>query len=328
MLTTEAATVNPSPAIRARAEARLVAAILGGLGRLPRPWARRLGIGLAALLAAALPRLRRVGMENLARAFPELPRRARRRLLWGCVANLGRLLGEFAQLPKLHSGNIAELVEYEGFEHFEAARAQGRGVIFFTGHLGAWELSAYAHALYGHPLTILARPIDNPLVEALVARYRAGSGNRVLSKHRDLRALVSSLRRGETVGILADVHVQPRHGVFCQFFGRPACTSPLVARLARRTGAAVIPGYLVWDAARGRHRLIFEAAVPLARTADESFDVKENTARLTRRWEAIVRRYPDQWLWIHRRWKSQPAEAAATPSVSAAGSTLLTLGND
>ncbi|OYT70954.1 MAG: lipid A biosynthesis acyltransferase [Chloracidobacterium sp. CP2_5A] len=328
MLTTESATVNPPPAIRLRAEAFVVAALLRGLGGLSRPLARWLGVALVGLLAAALPRLRRVGMENLALAFPDLPARARRRLFWGCAANLGRLLGEFAHLPKLHSGNIAELVEYEGFEHFEAARAQGRGVIFFTGHLGAWELSAYAHALYGHPLTILVRPIDNPLVDALVTRYRSRSGNRLLSKHRDLRALVASLRRGETVGILADVNVQPPRGVFCQFFGRPACTSPLVARLARRTGAAVIPGYLVWDAARARHRLIFEAAVPLARTADESFDIQENTARLTQRWEAIVRRYPDQWLWIHRRWKSQPAEAAPSPPASAANSTRLTLGND
>ncbi|MCS7080310.1 MAG: lysophospholipid acyltransferase family protein [Chloracidobacterium sp.] len=326
MLTTESATVNPSAAVRRRIEALAVTAILRGLGVLPHRWARGLGVAAAGILALALPRLRRVGLENLALAFPDLSARARRRLWWGCVANLGRLLGEFSQFPKLHAGNIAELVEYEGFEYFEAARAQGRGVIFFTGHLGAWELSAYAHALYGHPLTILVRPIDNPLVDALVTRYRTGSGNRLLSKHRELRALVAALRRGETVGILADVHVQPQHGVFCEFFGRPASTSPLVARLARRTGAAVVLGYLVWDAARKRHRLIFEPPPALVRTADEDFDVRENTARLTRRWEAIVRRHPDQWLWIHRRWKSQPA-AVMSPAV-ADDATLMTLGND
>lgn len=327
MLTTACATVNPSVAIRQRVEAWLAAAVLRGLGAVPRRWARRLGVAAAALSAAAFPRLWRIGSDNLAAAFPELPADVRRRLLWGCVANLGRLLGEFAHLPRLHAGNIAELVEYEGFEHFAAARAQGRGVIFFTGHLGAWELSAYAHALYGHPLTILVRPIDNPLVDALATRYRTGSGNRLLSKHRDLRALVAALRRGETVGILADVHVQPQHGVFCEFFGRPASTSPLVARLARRTGAAVVIGYLVWDAGRERHRLVFEPSPALVRTADESFDVQENTARLTRRWEAIVRRHPDQWLWIHRRWKSRPAPAHK-PHAVPDGATPLSIGSD
>ncbi|MFQ3640737.1 MAG: lysophospholipid acyltransferase family protein, partial [Chloracidobacterium sp.] len=290
-------------------------------------WACRFGILVAGLLALVSPRLRRVGQDNLALAFPELPEPARTRLLWGCIANLGRLFGEFSQLPKLHAGNIAELVEYEGFEHFAAARAQGRGVIFFTGHLGAWELSAYAHALYGHPLTVLVRPIDNPRIDALVRHYRTRSGNRILSKHRDLRSLVAGLRRGETVGILADVNVQPQHGIFCPFFGRPACTSPLVARLARRTGAVVIPGYMVWDARRARHRLIFEPPVDLARTTDEAHDIAENTARLTRRWEAVVRRYPDQWLWIHRRWKSQPA-SAVNPTAVPDGATFATLGRD
>lgn len=306
MLTTEKIPVNPSPTVRQRTEAALVSALLWGLGSLPRQGAIWMGIGLAHLLAWLLPHLRSVGRDNLALAFPSLAARERQRLLWGCITNLGRLLGEFSQFPRLHAGNISELVEYEGFAHFAAARAQGRGVIFFTGHLGAWELSAYAHALYGYPLNILVRPIDNPLVDRLVTRWRTASGNRVFSKHRDLRGLVASLRRGETVGILADVHVQPQHGIFCPFFGRPASTSPLVARLARRTGATVIPGYLVWDARRRRHRLVFEPPVPLVQTADEAFDIRENTLRLTRCWEAIVQRYPDQWLWIHRRWKSQP----------------------
>ncbi|MGQ9897783.1 MAG: lysophospholipid acyltransferase family protein [Acidobacteriota bacterium] len=327
MVTTECAPVNPPPTRRQRAEAALVAALLWGLGGLPRRWAIRLSVLLAKLLACMLPRFWWVGAENLAWAFPELSEHERRQLLWGCITNLGRLLGEFSQFPKLHRGNIGQLVEYEGFEHFTAARAQGRGVIFFTGHLGAWELSAYAHALYGHPLSILVRPIDNPLVNDLVTRWRTAGGNRILSKHRDLRGLVSCLRRGETVGILADVHVQPQHGIFCPFFGRPACTSPLVARLARRTGAAVLPGYLVWDARRARHRLVFEPPVSLVWTVDEAFDIRENTLRLTSCWEAIVRRYPDQWLWIHRRWKSQPQQDLATTAIPQSFN-LLSPGND
>ena len=304
-----------------------MAGLLWTLGRLPRRWAIRCGILLAIFLAGVLPRLRWVGADNLALAFPSLSKRERQRLLWGCIRNLGRLLGEFSQFPKLHPGNIGEIVEYEGFEHFAAAHAQGRGVIFLTGHLGAWELSAYAHALHGYPLNILVRPIDNPLVDRLITRQRTASGNRVLSKHRDLRRLMAFLRRGETVGILADVHVQPQHGIFCPFFGRPACTSPLVARLARRTGAAVIPGYLVWDAWRGRHRLVFEPPVPLVQTADEAFDIRENTLRLTRCWESIVRRYPDQWLWIHRRWKSQPQSDLASTTLPN-GRNLLSPGNN
>lgn len=238
MLTTERVPVNPSPTVRQRAEAALVAGLLWGLGCLPRRWALRGGMLLARLLSGVLPRLWRVGADNLALAFPDLPERERRRLLRGCITNLGRLLGEFSQFPKLHPGNIHEVVEYEGFEHFTAAQAQGRGVIFFTGHLGAWELSAFAHALYGHPLNILVRPIDNPLVDHLITRWRTASGNRILSKHRDLRALVVRLRRGETVGILADVHVQPQHGMFCPFF--------LVIRLARHRL------WRVWRGGRGQ----------------------------------------------------------------------------
>ncbi len=324
---TDRVPVNLWCTLRQRAEAALVAVILWSLACLPRRWAILCSILLTKCLAYCLPRLRRIGAENLALAFPTLPQHERQRLLWGCITNLGRLLGEFSQFPKLHSGNISQLVEYEGFEHFAAAQAQGRGVIFFTGHLGAWELSAYAHALYGYPLNILVRPIDNPFVDRMIARWRTASGNRLFSKHRDLRSLVASLRRGETVGILADVHVQPQHGMFCPFFGRPACTSPLVARLARRTGAVVIPGYLVWDGQRRRHRLVFEPPVPLVRTADEGFDIRENTLRLTRCWEAIVRRYPDQWLWIHQRWKSQPPLVAGQ-EVFSEDARLWSLGNN
>jgi KDO2-lipid IV(A) lauroyltransferase len=191
-------------------------------------------------------------------------------------------------------------------EHYLAARERGQGVLIVTGHLGAWELSSFWHSLMGHPMTMVIRRLDNPRVDRLVNSIRCLHGNRVVHKDDFARGLLSAMRQGETVGILMDTNMTPPQGVFVPFFGVSACTASGLARVALRTGAAVLPGFLVWEAAEKQYVLRFGAEILLLRTGDDERDVVGNTARFTAAIEEYVRRYPDQWLWVHRRWKARP----------------------
>lgn len=280
--------------------------ILNGLTRLPRQAAIFFGEQLAALLFFCIPRLHRVGLRNLELAFPEKPVAERQTILKQSIRSLGRQLGEFSQLPKLTVETVGSLVVYDGLEHFHSAQAHGKGVLVLTGHFGSWELSAFSHALYGHPMNILVRRIDNPLIEALVNRYRTCSGNHTIDKNGSARAILTALRNRETVGVLADLNMVRNQGVFCNFFGLPACSTPMLATLALRTGAPVIPGFLIWEADQKRYRLRFDPAVELIETGDSKHDIEENTARFMKIIEQKVQAHPEQWLWIHRRWKTRP----------------------
>lgn len=306
MLAAERPAVNRPAHLRERFEHVLFLLVLRGFGILP----RRVALGLGKLLTGVLfvlpLKLRRYGMKNLAIAFPEKSEAERAGILRASYRNLGRLLGEFTQFHKLTSENIRDLVRYEGLEHYLSAVEAGRGVIFLTGHIGAWELSAYAHALFGHPLNVLVRPIDNELVNAAVEGYRSASGNRIFGKSAGLKSFISALKKGETVGILADVNLQRHQGIFCDFFGVPACSTPLVAALALRTGAVVVPGYLVWNEAEGKHVLTFENPVEPPLPGTDEASVAAATAAYQKALESVIRRHPDQWLWIHRRWKTRP----------------------
>jgi KDO2-lipid IV(A) lauroyltransferase len=201
--------------------------------------ARALGITLGLTVYAVHRRLRRVGMRNLTLAFPEMSPHERRRLVRGEFISLGRQLAEVCLFPRYTRENVSRVVVYDGFENFERAYARGKGVLFLTGHLGAWELSAFAHSLQGHPLSIVMRSLDNPYIDALIQRYRTLHGNRTVDKDDFVRGLLSAMRAGETVGILMDTNMTPPQGVFVDFFGIPACTASGLARIALRTDAAV-----------------------------------------------------------------------------------------
>jgi len=276
------------------------------LGLLPRPLARAIGITLGLTGYAVHGRLRRVGLRNLALAFPEMPLRERRRLVRGEFVSLGRQLAEVCLFPRYTLENVSRVVVYEGFENFDRAYARGKGVLFLTAHLGAWEISAFAHSLQGHPLSIVMRPLDNPYIDALLQRYRTMHGNRTVDKDDFVRGLLAAMRAGETVGILMDTNMTPPQGVFVDFFGVPACTASGLARIALRTDAAVVPGFTVWDPKLRKYILRFDPAVELIRTGDDQADIVANTAKFTSIIEDFIRRYPDQWLWVHRRWKTRP----------------------
>ncbi len=279
---------------------------LKSLGLLPRPLARAAGAGVAALAYFFRPPLRRAALFNLRLAFPDWTEARRRRTIRRLVRQIGWMAGEFSQFPKYTREIIERVVVLDGFENLAAAGRRGKGVLFLTGHMGAWELAPFAHALYGHPLHFLARPIDNRRVDALVNRYRCLSGNSPIDKNQSARAMLRILRDGGTVGILADQNTSLEEGVFVDFFGIPACTTAGLARLALHTDAAVVPGYIYWDAALRKYRLRFEPAVELVRSGDEAEDIRESTARFSRVLEDYARRFPDQWLWVHRRWKTRP----------------------
>jgi KDO2-lipid IV(A) lauroyltransferase len=276
------------------------------LGLLPRPAARLVGASFAAAAYAVRTPLRRAAMFNLRLAFPDWTDAQRRRAIRGMIRQIGWMAGEFSQFPKYTRDSIERVVVVDGFENFDAARRRGKGVLFLTGHMSAWELAPFAQALYGYPLHFLVRPIANRRVDALINGYRCRAGNQPIDKNRSARAILKVLSDGGTVGVLADHNTDIEESVFVDFFGVSASTTSGLARIALRTDAAVVPGFLSWDPARRKYRLRFEPAVELARTENEESDVVENTARFTRVIEDFVRAHPDQWLWVHRRWKTRP----------------------
>lgn len=292
--------------MRQRLEYALVWLIVKFLGSLPRPLARAAAISLAWTIYFFHIRLRQVGFRNLALAFPEKSHRERARILRGEFTSLGRQLAELCLFPQYTRENVGKVVVYDGFENFQTALDRGKGVLFLTAHLGAWELSAFAHSLHGHPLHVVMRPMDNAILDQMIRRYRTMHGNTTVDKDDFVRGLLAAMRSGETVGILMDTNMTPPQGIFVDFFGIPACTASGMARIALRTDAAVVPGFTVWDSALRKYRLHFDPALKLIRTGNDEADIVANTALFTKIIEDYVRKYPEQWLWVHRRWKTRP----------------------
>jgi Kdo2-lipid IVA lauroyltransferase/acyltransferase len=276
------------------------------LGLMPRPLSRAFAIGLGQLFYLLHFRLRQVGIRNLGMVFPEKSLAERRRILRGVFTSLGRQLAELCRFPTYTPENIDEVVVYDGLENYERAYAQGKGVLFLTAHFGGWELSAFAHSLHGHWLHIVMRPMDNEYLDRLLQHYRTMYGNKTVAKDDFVRSLLGAMKAGETVGILMDTNMTPPQGIFVDFFGIPACTASGLARIALRTNAAVVPGFTIWDPELQRYRLRFDPALELIRTGHLEADIAANTQMFTKVIENYVRKYPDQWLWVHRRWKTRP----------------------
>jgi KDO2-lipid IV(A) lauroyltransferase len=284
----------------------LVWVVLKIVGLLPRSLARAVGAAVARVLLALTPKLRKTAEFNLRLAFPNWSDARRAATLRGMARSLGWMAAEFARMPRYTREKIEDVIVLDGHENFLEGQRRGKGVLFLTAHLGAWELSSYAHALYGYPLHYMARPLDNAPLDALVNRYRGQSGNAPIFKNDSARAMLKILKASGTIGILADQNTMPQEGVFVDFFGTPACTTAGIARVALHTGAAVVPGYAVWDGALSKYRLRFESPLELIRTGDPEHDILENTQRFAKVTEEIIRRYPEQWVWIHARWKTRP----------------------
>jgi KDO2-lipid IV(A) lauroyltransferase len=280
--------------------------ILKALGAMPHSVARGLAASVTSLLFSLLPKLRKTAELNLRLAFPDRTDAQRKDATRKMVRNLGWMGAEFARFPRLTKENIEKVVILEGNENFLEGQRRGKGVLYLTGHIGAWELSSFAHALYGYPLHYMARPLDNNRLDALVNQYRCSSGNKPIYKNESARVMLKILKDSGTIGILADQNTMPEEGVFVDFFGKLACTTTGLARVALHTGAAVVPGYAYWDETIHKYRLRFEPPVELIRTGDTEHDVFENTQRFAKVIEGIIRKHPDQWVWVHKRWKTRP----------------------
>jgi len=277
-----------------------------GVRLLPRNVARATGAAIGAIAFHVLGRLRRVGLRNLELAFPEMTAKDRETILRSEYRNLGLLLAEFCKMPGYTPEAASRFIRYEGLGNYLAARDRGKGVLVLTGHLGAWELSSFYHSLMGMPMGMVIRRLDNPLVDAFVNRIRCLHGNRVIHKDDFARGLIASMRAGETVGILMDTNMTPPQGVFVPFFGVLACTASGMARIAAKTGAAVVPGFLLWEDSEQRYVLHFGKELDVIRSGDAEEDALSNTALFTAAIEQYIRQYPEQWLWLHRRWKTRP----------------------
>ena len=280
--------------------------LLAGFGALPQNISLRVGSIMAGCAYYFSGGLRRTGERNLRLAFPDLSASEHRRLLRGCFQNLGRLLGVFSQFATAKPRTLRRIIDCEGLEHLDAAQRSGRGVILFTGHVGAWELTSFALSLFDHPLSFLVRRIDNPKIETLIDRMRSGLGNRTIDKTSAAREMLQILQGGGTLGILVDLNTLDREAIFVDFFGVPASTTFMLAKLALRTGADVLPVFAPWDKQRQRFLLKIDEPLIIEHTGDKEEDVRRLTQSFTSVVEDYVRRYPDQWLWIHRRWKTRP----------------------
>jgi KDO2-lipid IV(A) lauroyltransferase len=290
-------------AVRNLAEYSVALAALKSLEWAPLPLARRLGGVYARLLDLALPRLRRVAGRNLSFAMPELTAVERAAVVDGVFRSIGRVLVSFARFPSIRRDNPDRWIRCEGSGYFEEALRRGRGVLFATAHLGNWELSAFAHALFQAPMSVVVRPLDNPLIDRLVERRRGLTGNQPIFKRDSARTILKLLAANQAVGILIDQNASVDSGVFVDFFGIPACAGTGFAKIAAHSGATVIPGFALWSDEESRFVLRFYPPVEIVG------DAARDTATLHARLEEVIRAFPDQWLWIHRRWKTRPPGA-------------------
>ncbi|MBS1797497.1 MAG: lysophospholipid acyltransferase family protein [Acidobacteria bacterium] len=289
-----------------KSELLAVRALLGAIGALPLETSMRFGKAVGRLLARRFPRLVKTARRNLEIAYPEMPENERARIASGTFESLGRHLGFVAHFKKFKHEDIRDLVEVVGKEHFDEAYARGRGVLFFTGHFGSWEVFNLLPPAFGYGMNILVRRLDNPLVENYVDAMRTRFGSVTLDKTRAARTMFRVLEKGELLGILADLNVQEKEGVFVDFFGVPASTTVSIAKLALRTGAAVLPAFAVWEEEKKKYVVYLEPAIEYRENDNSPENIRELTQQITATVEKYVRRYPDQWLWIHKRWNTRP----------------------
>ncbi|MCY3844463.1 MAG: lysophospholipid acyltransferase family protein [Acidobacteria bacterium] len=297
-----------------RARHRLEHATVVVVRHVARCLPRRLSLGLGTALGRlfhALHRPRReLAVANLRAAFPARSDGECRAILRATFEQFGRHVVDFLNFSAMRPERMLELVEVVGAAHVERAEAQGRGVMYFTGHFGSWELQVIVHAYRFGPIVMVARTLDNPLLERMIERLRGRAGTRVVPRRGAVRGLLGALKRRESVGMMIDQHMHDRSAVEVTFFRRPASTTSAIAALALRTGAPIVPVFAL-PMPRGRYRLIYEPPVEPP-GPDDPDPVRTYTQRCTDVLEAYVRRYPHLWLWMHRRWRAPAGPASAS----------------
>ena len=294
--------------MRARLEYWAVVAVRGVARRLPDALVRASGSALGLVFYAVDRPHRRVALANLEQCFPKRPAAERRAIGRSTFAHFGKVLLKLLTFSALTPAQMLASAEYEGEERVRLAYANGKGVLFFTGHFGFWELQALAHGVKFRPIGVLARALDNPPLNALLERIRTRTGNTVIYRQGAVRKVLKLLAAGDGVALLIDQHMHSTDAIYVNFFQRPAATTSTLAAIALRTGAVVIPVFAL-PLPDGRYRFVYEAPVPPP--AEDGPDaIREFTQRCTDVLEMHVRRHPDLWLWMHRRWRDAPVPEA------------------
>ncbi|PID56201.1 lipid A biosynthesis acyltransferase [candidate division KSB3 bacterium] len=278
---------------------------------LPHRIALRAGETIGRLLYYLLPSRRAIGLKNLQVAFgDELSDAGRKAILKTTFKNLGKTLIETLRMPKISREALLEKVEIVGEEYCRAAKDKGRGLVYLTGHLGCWEFSSHAYSAAGYLIHTVMRPLDNPYLNEQICKRRMMFGNPLIYRGNGLRQILAALKKGERVGILMDQNTLRSKGIFVDFFGKAACTTPVIAILALRYNVPVVPGFII-RTGFDRHKLFFGPEIEIERSGNFQKDIAVNTEKFNKIIEDVIRRYPDQWFWIHNRWKTRPPGEAA-----------------
>lgn len=287
--------------VRHAVEYALAAPALGLLRRLPHGASRALGARLGAFAFFVDARRRAIARENLAHAFPELAPAVRRRLARDCFRHFGAAFADALSATRFDRVELCRRTSAVGLDHLLAAERRGRGVILLSAHVGNWEIVHLyvAHAL--GPMAMVGRPLDNPHLDRALRSLRGRFGNQMLEKRGAVREMFRILRQGGVLGLLLDQRVRAEEAIEVPFFGRPAWTSPIVARLAQKTGAAIVPVFADHEPG-GRYRIEFLEPIP-AGPGDDDASTLELTRRCVELYERVIRRAPERWLWLHDRWK-------------------------
>lgn len=295
-----------SVSLRHRLEYGLVMAIRGAARSLPRRVSLSFGTMFGAVFYVLNGQRREMAVANLRVAFPDRTETECRMILRRTFAHLGRHVMEFLNFDAMSADEMLQIVEIEGEEHVEQAMAQGRGVMYFTGHFGSWELQIMMHAFRFERIVMVARTLDNPLLERLIERIRTRVGTTILPRQGAVRGLLRALQGGGSVGLMVDQHIQDHSAVQVDYFGRPAWTTSTIASLALHTDAPIIPVF-AFPLPDGRYRMVYESPIAVP-SADDDDPVQTYTQRCTDRLEVRVRRDPHLWLWMHRRWRTTPTQ--------------------
>ena len=303
-------------------EAALASSVAAVVRRLPRRLVLALGRGLGRVWGALDARHLRIAADNLRQAFPDWDEPRVLATARGVYAHFGAVILDLLWMAGRPAEELLALADLEGVEHLQNARAAGRGVVSPSGHLGNWEVQAVASVPRVGNVAMIARPLDNPELDRRLNALRTSTGNTVIYKQKALAQVIQTIRSGGIVAILIDQNMQAKDGIFVRFFGRPACTTTVAAALALKTGCAIVPVRCLLQR-NGRYRMVYGPPVEWPRTGRKEEDVAALTQHLTSLIESWVRETPEQWLWLHRRWKTQPSPSLEPPSPEASSSSGL-----
>ena len=303
---------------RERMEYALLRGLMAAIGRAPRRPALRFGEMLGRLWFRTDERHRRIGMTNLRIAFPDWDDARRLQTLRGSLENVGRLGVEICQSRRWSDTDIQRLIEAEdpaAVERVQALHREAGALFFYTGHVGAWELLTHYWAVKVRPMHAVARPIDNPLVDEVLTGLRERRGTRIIGKRGAIREVIQSVRQGNYVAMLVDQNTVAKEGMFVDFFGKPACSLYTLPLLAVRSGIPLLGGFIYYDREQDRHRVTLGPNLLTDLSGDREKDVRRLTQQMHQHIEEVIRRHPEQWLWMHRRWRTRPPEEAELPPV-------------